>query len=63
MNTEFIRQKKRRNTKPLIKARRAWGEVDHVQSKYICPTFLDFRIKCVRPLAVVRGWPQFKAYF
>ena len=46
-----------------MKAKRAWGDVDFIQAKFICPTFIDLRIKLINPLIMLKGWMQFTEYF
>ncbi|CAD8061213.1 unnamed protein product [Paramecium primaurelia] len=61
MNTEYIEQKRKNNTR--LKAKRVWGDIEQIQSKYICPTFIDLRIVINKPLAIIKGWPHFSEYF
>ncbi|CAD8067129.1 unnamed protein product [Paramecium primaurelia] len=61
MNTEYIEQKRKKNTN--LKVKRVWGDIDLIQSKFICPTFIDLRIVLNKPLIIIKGWPHFSEYF
>ncbi|CAK86161.1 unnamed protein product (macronuclear) [Paramecium tetraurelia] len=61
MNTEYSEQRRMNNKN--LKVKRVWGDVDLIQSKFICPTFIDIRIVLTKPLIILKGWPEFQEYF
>jgi len=50
MNAELLELKKNNMKASNLKAKRVWGDIDIILKKFICPTFVDFRVTLKEPL-------------